>query len=96
LRTFGPNSVAVPGSKPDAVAVSPQASRAGRPARRAAARWTFPELEILSLRWEHVNLSGKVLTFVVKGETWEVRPGWLLIEKSKNGRPRCLPMSGKV
>lgn len=23
-------------------------------------------------------------------------PGWLLIEKSKSGRPRSLPMSGKV
>jgi integrase len=25
-----------------------------------------------------------------------IRPGWLLIEKSKNGRPRTIPMSGRV
>lgn len=27
---------------------------------------------------------------------WEVRPGWLLIEESKNGRPRVIPMSRRV
>lgn len=52
--------------------------------------------EILSLRLEHVNLTGRVQTFVVKGETLEVRPGWLLIERSKNGRPRAVPMSSRV
>jgi len=52
--------------------------------------------EILSLRWEYVNLGHTPRTFVVKGESWEVAPGWLLIEKSKSGRPRCLPMSGRV
>lgn len=66
------------------------------PAVRLALLTGMRRGEILSLRWEHANLTGKVLTFVVRGETWEVRPGWLLIEKSKNGRPRCLPMSGKV
>jgi integrase len=65
------------------------------PAVRLALLTSMRRGKILSLRWEHVNLTGKVLTFVVKGETWEVRPGWLLVEKSKNGRPRCLPMSGR-
>jgi integrase len=66
------------------------------PAVRLALLTGMRRGEILSLRWEHVNLIGRVLTFVIKGETWEVRPGWLLIETSKNGRPRCLPMSSRV
>jgi integrase len=52
--------------------------------------------EVLGLRPEHVNFGRTPKSFVVKGETWEIRPGWLLIEKSKNGRPRTIPMSGRV
>jgi integrase len=52
--------------------------------------------EILAFRWEHVNLGPTPLTFVLSGESWEVAPGWLLIERSKSGRPRRLPMSGKA
>ena len=52
--------------------------------------------EILALRWEHVNLGVPPKVLGVGGEAWEVVPGWLLIEKSKSGRPRTLPMSGKV
>lgn len=40
--------------------------------------------EILSLRWEYVNLGHTPRTFVIKGESWEATPGWLLIEKSKS------------
>ncbi|HEX8474557.1 MAG TPA: site-specific integrase [Pyrinomonadaceae bacterium] len=50
----------------------------------------------LRLEWEHVNLSSVPRFIVVSGETWEIAPGWLLIERSKNGRPRALPMSGKA
>jgi integrase len=32
----------------------------------------------------------------VKGEVWEILPGWLFIEKSKNGRPRVIPMSQRI
>lgn len=52
--------------------------------------------EILRLEWEHVNLGFVPRFIIVEGETWEVAPGWLLIEQSKNGRPRVLPMSGNA
>jgi integrase len=52
--------------------------------------------ELLGLRWEHVNLGATPKVFVIGGETWETMPGWLLIEKSKSGRPRALPISGKA
>lgn len=52
--------------------------------------------ELLALRWEHVNLGRGTRTFVIGGENWELSPGWLLIERSKNGRPRALPLSGKA
>jgi integrase len=52
--------------------------------------------EILRLRREDPNCSGKTVGRTVMGEIWQVPPGWLLIERSKNGRPRTIPMSGKV
>ncbi|HEX8147796.1 MAG TPA: site-specific integrase [Pyrinomonadaceae bacterium] len=52
--------------------------------------------EVLGLKPEHVNLERVPRSFVVKGEAWVIRPGWLLIEKSKNGKPRTIPMSGRV
>jgi integrase len=52
--------------------------------------------EPFGLRREHLNFSPLAVTRVVKGEAWEVRPGWLLIERSKNGRPRAIPMSRRV
>ena len=52
--------------------------------------------EILSLRWDHVNLGHIPQTFVLNGESWEVSPGWLFIERSKSGKPRALPMSSRV
>jgi integrase len=36
------------------------------------------------------------VTYIVKKETWVIRPGWLLIVKSKNGQPRMIPMSRRV
>lgn len=52
--------------------------------------------EVLGLKPEHVNLERMPRSFIVKGETWVIKPGWLLIEKSKNGKPRTIPMSGRV
>ena len=52
--------------------------------------------ELFGLKREHVHLGGVPLTRVIVGEVWEVRPGWLLIEKSKSGRPRLVPMSKRA
>ncbi len=52
--------------------------------------------EVLGLKPEHVNLGPTPVSFVVKGETWVIRPGWLIIEKSKNGKPLTMPMSGRA
>lgn len=52
--------------------------------------------EILRLRREDPNFSGRTVGRTIGGEIWQVPPGWLLIERSKNGRPRVIPMSGKV
>jgi integrase len=52
--------------------------------------------ELFRLRPEDLNFGSETVTRLVKGEVWEVHPSWLLIEKSKNGRPRALPMSQRV
>ena len=52
--------------------------------------------ELLGLRWEHVNLGSAPRTFVIGGETWEVPSGRFLTGRSKDGRPRALPLSGKA
>lgn len=52
--------------------------------------------EILRLRREDPNFSERTVGRIIKGETWHVPPGWLLIERSKSGRPRVIPMSSKV
>jgi integrase len=52
--------------------------------------------ELLRLKIEHVNLSKAPLTFRVKGERIVLEPNWLLIEKTKNGKPRSIPLSSSV
>jgi integrase len=52
--------------------------------------------ELFRLRPEDLNFASETVTRIVKGEVWEVHPNWLLIEKSKNGRPRAIPMSQRV
>jgi integrase len=52
--------------------------------------------EVLKLKPDHINLGQVSVTYVVKGETWVIRPGWLLIVESKDGRPRTIPMSRRV
>lgn len=45
------------------------------------------------LRRDDVNFGSVSLTRVIKGEVWEILPGWFLIEKTKKGKPRTIPMS---
>lgn len=52
--------------------------------------------EVLRLKPEHINFGRMPVTYVVKKETYVIRPGWLLIEKSKNGKVRMIPMSRRV
>ena len=52
--------------------------------------------EILRLRWSDLNFSSQPVTKNVKAEFHQIPPGWLFIERSKNGRPRSIPMCGKV
>lgn len=66
------------------------------PAVRLALRSGMRRGEILRLKREDLNFSEKTVSRTIRGEIWRVPPGWLLIEKSKNGRPRTIPVSGKV
>ncbi len=52
--------------------------------------------ELLRLEINHVNLSKTSRTFTVKGERIVLESNWLLIEKTKNGKPRRIPMSKTV
>ena len=52
--------------------------------------------EILALERDDLNFSAEAVSRFVKRERYEVPPGWLFIKKSKNGRPRFVPMCRKV
>src|SRR5690348_7268422 len=52
--------------------------------------------ELLRLKRDDLNFGSVSLTRVIKGEVWEILPSWLLIEKTKNGKPRTIPMSQRV
>jgi integrase len=52
--------------------------------------------ELLRLRYDDLNLSSGTVSRVIKGEVWDIFPDWLLVEKTKNGRPRVIPMSQRV
>ena len=52
--------------------------------------------EILRLRRSDLNLSGVTVIREVGGQKYEVPAGWLFVERSKNGKPRAIPMAGKV
>jgi integrase len=52
--------------------------------------------ELLRLKLDDVNFGSASLNRVIKGEVWEILPSWLLIEKTKKGKPRTIPMSQRV
>ena len=52
--------------------------------------------ELLRLRIEHVNFGVAPLFFNINGKDVEVLPGHLLVVKSKNKKPRTIPMTTRV
>jgi integrase len=52
--------------------------------------------ELFRLEPQHINFGKTVKIFAIDGETWHVRPNWLIITQSKNGKPRVIPMSQRV
>jgi integrase len=66
-----------------------------RPVSEAARCTGMRKGELFRLKRQDLNFGPATITRVIKGEVWEVRPGWLLIERSKNGRPRVIPMCGR-
>lgn len=52
--------------------------------------------ELLRLRIEHCNFSSMSIFFNINGRDVEVRPDHLLVEKSKNKKPRTIPMTARA
>jgi integrase len=52
--------------------------------------------ELLRLRVEHCNFGGVPVFFNINGRDVEILPDHLLVEKSKNRRPRTIPMTPRV
>jgi integrase len=52
--------------------------------------------ELFRLQPEHINFTSQPKSFVIKGETWLVPAGWLIIVRTKKGVPRIIPMSQRV
>jgi integrase len=52
--------------------------------------------ELLSLQFEHCNFSSSPMFFNITGRDIEVLPDHLLVVKSKNRRPRTIPMTERV
>ncbi|HZT57529.1 MAG TPA: site-specific integrase [Pyrinomonadaceae bacterium] len=67
-----------------------------RPVTEAALCTGMRKGELFRLRREDLNFGPATVSRVVNGEVWDVPSGWLLIEKSKSGRPRVIPMSRRV
>jgi integrase len=52
--------------------------------------------ELLRLRVEHCNFGEHPIFFNIGGRDVEVRPDHLIVEKSKNRKPRTIPMTPRV
>jgi integrase len=52
--------------------------------------------ELLRLKVDHVNFSNASKFYAVNGRDVEIPPNWLLVVKSKNKKPRIIPMNSMV
>jgi integrase len=52
--------------------------------------------EFCRLEVEHINLTSESRFFVIRGKRVEVKPGELLVTKSKNGKPRTIPLTSEA
>ena len=67
-----------------------------RPAVEVARGAGLRKSELLQLKPEHVNLGTLPMFYAVNGREVEILPNWLLVVKSKNRKPRCVPMNALV
>ena len=67
-----------------------------RPAIIVALGTGLRKMEMLSLRVGHVNFSSKPVFCPVNGTDAEIAPNRLLVVKSKNKKPRTIPMNESV
>lgn len=52
--------------------------------------------ELLRLQVDHINLGNASKFYAVNGRDVEIPPNWLLVVKSKNKKPRTIPMNSMV
>ncbi|HEX6190491.1 MAG TPA: site-specific integrase, partial [Pyrinomonadaceae bacterium] len=52
--------------------------------------------ELLRLQADHINLGSGSKFYAVNGRDVEIPPNWLLVVKSKNKKPRIIPMNSMV
>lgn len=67
-----------------------------RPAIIVALGTGLRKMEMLSLKVGHINFSSKPVFCPVNGTDVEIQPNRLLVVKSKNKRPRTIPMNERV
>jgi integrase len=67
-----------------------------RPAIEIARGAGLRKAELLQLKAEHINFGSLPVFYPVNGREVEILPNWLLVVRSKNKKPRCVPMNALV
>lgn len=67
-----------------------------RPAVEVSLGTGLRKSELIGLKVEHVNFGSVPIFYPVNGRDVEVLPNWLLVVKSKNRKPRVVPMNRRV
>lgn len=67
-----------------------------RPAVEIARGAGLRKAELLQLKPEHINFGSLPVFYPVNGREVEILPDWLLVVKSKNKKPRCVPINNLV